>query len=105
MQQLCEQTKRRRLSCKTTSASAHATLPQCRYLRNITIPAAFVTRTDGDALKALIKPSRSDKHPRVMVSMDWTDLLPRSEIVSHAAHTQANAHVCKPRSQKLRPSC
>ena len=33
------------------------------------------------AMQALIKPTRSDKHPRVMVSMDWTDLLPRSEIV------------------------
>jgi hypothetical protein len=32
-------------------------------------------------MQALIKPTKSDKHPRVMVSMDWTDLLPRSEIV------------------------
>ena len=24
-----------------------------RYLRNISIPAAFITRTDGDALKVL----------------------------------------------------
>lgn len=32
-------------------------------------------------MQALIKPTRSEKHPRVMVSMDWTDLLPRSEIV------------------------
>ena len=36
----------------------------------------------ASVLQALIKPTRSEKHPRVMVSMDWTDLLPRSEIVS-----------------------
>lgn len=43
--------------------------------------------------QALIKPTRSEKHPRVMVSMDWTDLLPRSEIVRTPS---LNLH-CMPR--------
>lgn len=53
----------------------------CRYLQNITVPAAFVTKSVGDTLKGLIKPTRSDKDPHAMVSLDWTDILPRSEVV------------------------
>lgn len=52
-----------------------------RYLQNITIPAAFVTKTVGDTLKGLIRPTRKDRKPTAMVSMDWTDILPRSEVV------------------------
>lgn len=52
-----------------------------RYLQNITIPAAFVTKTVGDILKGLIRPTRKDREPTAMVSMDWTDILPRSEVV------------------------
>lgn len=54
-----------------------------RYLQNITIPAAFVTKSVGDALKGLIKPTGRDKDPHAMVSMDWVDILPRSEVVRH----------------------
>ena len=54
-----------------------------RYLQNITIPAAFVQKSVGDSLKQLIKPQRDLPHPKVLVSLDWTDLLPRNEVVSH----------------------
>ena len=52
-----------------------------RYLQNITIPAAFVTKSVGDSLKTLIKPQKDLPHPKVLVSLDWTDLLPRNEVV------------------------
>ncbi len=52
-----------------------------RYLQNITIPAAFVQRSVGDSLKKLIKPQKDLPHPKVLVSLDWTDLLPRNEVV------------------------
>jgi hypothetical protein len=80
---------------RTTMEAPNDEDDSLKYLRNITIPAAFVTRTDGDALKALIKPTRSDKHPRVMISLDWTDLLPRSEIVHWEFWSNAN-DMCGP---------
>ena len=56
--------------------------PSCaRYLQNITIPAAFVTRSVGDHLKGLIKPTSTHAHPKVIITLDWTDLLPRNEVV------------------------
>ena len=61
----------------------------CRYLTNITIPAAFVTKTVGDSLKKLIKPQKDLPHPKVLVSLDWTDLLPRNEVVRTAGTLQA----------------
>jgi hypothetical protein len=43
---------------------------------NITIPATFVTKSTGDALKALLKGGAA-----VYVSMDWTDILPKKQQV------------------------
>ena len=57
-----------------------------RYLQNITIPAAFVQKSVGDKLKRLIKPQKDLPHPKVLVSLDWTDLLPRNEVVSGSEH-------------------
>ena len=62
-----------------------------RYLTNITIPAAFVTRTVGDNLKKLIKPTRDQPHPKVLVSLDWTDLLPHQEVVRPQTSPEADA--------------
>ena len=60
-----------------------------RYLQNITIPAAFVQRSVGDSLKQLIKPQKDLPHPKVLVSLDWTDLLPRNEVVSDRCASHA----------------
>lgn len=43
---------------------------------NITIPATFVTKSTGDALKALMKGGQP-----VYVVMDWQDILPRKQQV------------------------
>ena len=48
-----------------------------RYLRNITVPAAFVTKSTGDILKGLVK---LGSEPAFIV-MDWTDVLPRAKQV------------------------
>ena len=47
----------------------------CRYLRNITIPAVFIKKTEGQILKDLLKPDMED----VYVVMDWNDVLPRAD--------------------------
>ena len=47
----------------------------CRYLRNITIPAVFIKKTEGQVLKDLLKPDMED----VYVVMDWNDVLPRAD--------------------------
>jgi hypothetical protein len=49
----------------------------CRYLRNITIPAVFIKKTEGKVLKDLLKPGMED----VYVVMDWNDVLPRADKV------------------------
>jgi len=68
---------------KTTMEAPNDEDDSMTYLQNITIPAAFVTKSVGDALKGLIKPTGRDKDPHAMVSMDWVDILPRSEVVRH----------------------
>jgi hypothetical protein len=49
-----------------------------RYLSHLTIPAAFVTKTTGDILKALITTGTAEQ---AYVIMDWTDVLPRASKV------------------------
>lgn len=51
----------------------------CRYLRELVIPAAFVTKTTGDVLKDLVKSGSTEE---AYVVMDWTDVLPRSSKVN-----------------------
>ena len=71
---------------------SHVTHHACirhRYLRNITIPAAFVTKSTGDALKELVakKPTGQEE---VIVVMDWLDALPRADKVEWEFWTNSN---------------
>ena len=61
----------------------------CRYMRNITIPAAFITATAGDALKNLLK-SDNGEPKEVVAVMDWNDVLPRAEKVSWEFWSNSN---------------
>ncbi len=54
------------------SFAAHFNFPRS----NITIPATFVTKSTGDALKALMKGGQP-----VYVVMDWQDILPKKQQV------------------------
>ena len=56
-------------------------LPARRYLMNITIPAAFITKSDGQVLKDLFKRSGSSPAEDVYIVMDWNDVLPRAQKV------------------------
>ena len=56
-----------------------------KYLRNITIPAAFLTKTDGQALKDLLKKGKD-----AYVSLDWTDVLPKREVVEWEFWSNSN---------------
>ena len=56
-----------------------------KYLRNITIPAAFLTKTDGQALKDLLKRGKD-----AYVSLDWTDVLPKREVVEWEFWSNSN---------------
>lgn len=80
---------------KTTMEAPNDEDSSLRYLQNITVPAAFVTKSVGDILKGLIKPTRKDSSPAAMVSMDWTDILPRSEVVNWEFWSNAN-DMCGP---------
>lgn len=53
----------------------------CRYLRNITIPSAFITKSDGQTLKDLFKKTGSAQVDDVYVKLDWNDVLPRAQKV------------------------
>ena len=68
---------------------ASLSFPTCRYLRNITIPAAFVTKTTGDALKTLVA-KKGTSQEEVIVVMDWTDALPRADKVEWEFWTNSN---------------
>ena len=50
-----------------------------RYLKELVIPAAFVTKTTGDILKGLIKTGNTED---AYVVMDWIDVLPRASKVN-----------------------
>ncbi len=56
-----------------------------RYLRNITIPSAFITKSDGQTLKDLFKKSGSAQVDDVYVVLDWNDVLPRAQRVSDSS--------------------
>ena len=45
----------------------------CRFLRNITIPAAFIKKSDGDILKRLLEPGNDE----LDIIFDCNDVLPR----------------------------
>lgn len=60
-----------------------------RYLRNITIPAAFITKSAGDALKELVTKTPSGQE-EVIVVMDWTDALPKADKVEWEFWTNSN---------------
>ena len=55
-----------------------------RYLRNITVPASFVTRSTGEALKALLRGGAP------YATLDWTDALPRQRQVAWEFWTNSN---------------
>ena len=61
-------------------------LPQIsyKYLRNITIPAAFITKSDGQALKDLLR--RGEAY----VVMDWADVLPKATRVEWEFWSNSN---------------
>src|SRR5947209_6531116 len=67
----------------------------CRYLRNITIPAAFITKSDGDALKTLLKVDSSGSSKEVVVVMDWKDALPAADKVTWEFWSNSN-DMCGP---------
>ena len=55
-----------------------------RYLRNITIPAAFITKSDGAALKDLVKAGDA------YVTLDWGDVLPKASTVEWEFWSNSN---------------
>ncbi|KAL4443975.1 hypothetical protein ABPG75_011712 [Micractinium tetrahymenae] len=57
-----------------------------KYLTNITIPAVFVNKTTGDALRKLMEGGSK----AIYVSMDWTDILPRKQQVFWEFWTNSN---------------
>ncbi|CAK0785896.1 hypothetical protein CVIRNUC_009109 [Coccomyxa viridis] len=61
-----------------------------KYLRNITIPSAFITKSDGQALKDLFKRTGSADVEDVYIVMDWNDVLPRAEKVEWEFWTNSN---------------
>lgn len=59
----------------------------CRFLRNITIPASFITKSDGQVLKDLFKKTPGNTQPDdVYVVLDWNDVLPRAQKVTPHSH-------------------
>jgi len=79
----------------------------CRYLRNITIPAAFVTKTTGDALKTLVA-KKGTSQEEVIVVMDWTDALPRADKVEWEFWTNSNDQcgaVCDVQKEFIKVRC
>jgi hypothetical protein len=66
-----------------------------KYLRNITIPAVFITKSDGDALKTLLKVDSSGSTKDVVVVMDWKDALPAAEKVKWEFWSNSN-DMCGP---------
>jgi PA domain len=59
-----------------------------RYLQNISIPATFIAKSSGEALKSLIKSSGAAS--KVYVSLDWTDALPKQKQVEWEFWTNSN---------------
>ena len=65
-----------RLACTDLTPPRTHPTPAGPPRSNITIPATFVTKSTGDALKALLQGGAA-----VYVSMDWTDILPKKQQV------------------------
>jgi hypothetical protein len=61
-----------------------------KYLANITIPASFITKSSGSAIKSLLKGGQP-----VYVSLDWTDALPKKQLVTWEFWTNSN-DLCGP---------
>jgi hypothetical protein len=70
-----------------------------KFLTNITIPATFVTKSTGDALKALMKGGQP-----VYVVMDWQDILPKKQQV-RARHCCLQAVSCFISCIRSRAAC
>ena len=65
-----------------------------------------MTKSVGDSLKKLIKPQRDLPHPKVLASLDWTDLLPRNEVVtSLSLNPRAIWHITHSRGYTAAGSC
>lgn len=67
-----------------------------KYLKNITIPSSFVTKSTGQALKSLIK-----SYQTVFAALDWTDSLPRKTVVDLEFWTGSN-DMCGPKCDEQR---
>ena len=92
--------------CSTTH-SHPCSFSICRYLRNITIPAAFVTKSTGDALKTLVA-KKGTSQEEVIVVMDWTDALPRADKVEWEFWTNSNDQcgaVCDVQKEFIKVRC
>ena len=76
-------------SCSLCAAQAQHSYSMSRYLRNITIPAAFIRKSDGDALKALLTKTPTGQE-EVIVVMDWTDALPKADKVEWEFWSNSN---------------
>ena len=61
-----------------------------QYLQNITIPATLVAKTTADALKGFLRNVNS-----VYISLDWTDALPKKQMVNWEFWTNSN-DLCGP---------
>ena len=70
-------------------AQAPGSCSTSRYLRNITIPAAFIKQSDGDALKQLLTKTPTGQE-EVIVVMDWTDALPKADKVEWEFWSNSN---------------
>mmetsp|Transcript_35076 Transcript_35076/g.83213 ORF Transcript_35076/g.83213 Transcript_35076/m.83213 type:complete len:724 (+) Transcript_35076:209-2380(+) len=63
------------------------------YIKNLTIPAGFITKEDGDTLKALL--STDGKYAgfdefKLPVTLSWEDILPRKDKVKWEFWTNSN---------------
>ena len=61
-----------------------------RYLKNVTVPATFITKSSGEALKSLMSSTEAAASGAVYVSLDWTDALPRQKQVEWEFWTNSN---------------
>ena len=64
-----------------------------RYLRNITNPSGFITKSDGQTLKDLFKKTPAVEVDDVYVVLDWNDVLPRAQRVRPFAKQSRSLHV------------
>ncbi len=74
-----------------------------RWLKNISIPAVFVTKSTGEVLKNLLKDKKE-----VYVSLDWNDALPRKKTVEWEFWTNSNdmcGAVCDVQQEFIRVCC